>query len=132
MSIGNGLTNCREQAKALGNRESVLETVFGDWLAGDPLHHQVTLAFRQATVNHPDNIGMIERGEYAPFGNEPPLSLGRKQPASHQLDAHIAMEFAVIPPRAIYHPHSAVPDFFSPTLRTNAFPNPPPPPSTLL
>src|SRR5260370_30474517 len=99
MSIGNGLTNCREQAKALGNRESVLETVFGDWLAGDPLHHQVTLAFRQATVNHPDNIGMIERGEYFPLGNQAPLSLRRNQPASHQLNRHFAIELALSPAR---------------------------------
>src|SRR5260370_33703959 len=123
MSIVNGLTNCLEQAKPLGNRESVLETVFGDRLAGDPLHHQVTLAFRQATVNHPDNIGMIERGEYAPFGNEAPLSLGRKQPPSHQLHGHIAMEFAVTPARAIYPTHSAVAEFVDDTQGTDPVPN---------
>ena len=63
-----------------------------------------------ASIDHADDVGMVEQGENASLGNESALSLGSEQPAGHQLDGDFTLELAVVTPGAVDDAHAALAD----------------------
>ena len=105
------VADLEEQAEPGVDAEPLAVGVGRDRLALDELHRQPRLAVGgHAAPVEPGDVGVAERGERLPLDAEPPRRLVPVDAPPDQLDGHVPLELAVLPPRPVDGPHPTRPE----------------------
>jgi hypothetical protein len=100
-----------------GERQLTVPAIVGERLALDEFHHQVAAAFADSSIEHTNNVGMIEACQDLPLLHKAPLGFGRQQAPPDDLDGYFATKLAIIALSAIYNAHTAFADFLDQPVR---------------